>query len=313
LPKIIREYNKLPSNIRSELPDLNDLTGKEWSQLSRSINTYNGPIAEKRRLHGAAFPLSLADHFIKIYTHKGDWVLDPFMGVGTTGDVAEILDRNFVGFEISRKFFQIARKGIDPADARYFEYAQKPNSAKFERKLFNESCLNLKERIAPETINLTLTSPPYGHLLNNIAQSFAAYTYSKNIYKNKGRKLASAYTNKPEDFGNQSLEAYCASIDRVMGQLYIATAPSGYNVWVVRDYREMTGHLPYINLHSQIIKLAQKNNWVLSDIVVWDQTRQRHLVKLGGKRSRRFYFNIGHSFILSFRKNIPGEKFRNAF
>jgi DNA modification methylase len=313
VPKVIREYNKLSSAIRSQLPDLNDLTGKEWSQLSRSINIYNGPIAEKRRLHGAAFPPSLAEHFIKIYTRKADWVLDPFMGVGTTGDVAEIFGRNFMGFEISRKFFQLARKGIDSVDARYFEYVKESKGLKTEKRLFNESCLNLCKYISPDTVTLTITSPPYGHLLKNIARSFAAYTYSKNIYKDKGRKLTSAYTNKAEDFGNQSLESYCDSVSELMKQLYLVTTPSGYNVWVVRDHREMTSHLPYINLHGKIIELAQKNSWVLSDIVMWDQTKQRHLVKLGGKRSRRFYFNIGHSFILAFRKNIPGEKFRNAF
>ena len=122
MPKIIREYNKLPADTLFGFSELNDLDGKEWSRLSRWINVYEGPIANKRRLHGAAFPPSLAEHFIKIYTRRGDWVLDPFMGVGTTGDAAEMLGKNFYGFEVSRKFLTLAKKGLDHADARYFEY-----------------------------------------------------------------------------------------------------------------------------------------------------------------------------------------------
>ena len=313
MPKIIREYNKLPTDTLLGFSELNDIDGKEWSRLSRSINVYEGPIANKRRLHGAAFPPSLAEHFIKIYTRPGDWVLDPFMGVGTTGDAAEMLGRHFYGFEISKKFIALARRGIDPADARYFEYVQNKISRRPEKKFFNASCLGLDKYVPANSVHLSLTSPPYGHLLNKIARSFAAYTYSKNIYKNNGRKLASAYTKRSDDFGNQSLEEYCDSVSQVMKKLYHAAIPSGYNVWVVRDYREMTGHFPYINLHGKIIELATKHGWILTDTVIWDQTRQRHLVKLGGKKTRRFYFNIGHSFILIFRKNIPGEKFRNAF
>lgn len=313
MAKIIREYNRLPADIRSTVVDLNDLDGKEWAHLSRSVNLYNGPIASKRRVHGAAFPPSLAEHIIKIYTRIGDWVLDPFMGVGTVGDVAEVLNRNFYGFEISKKFFKLADKGIDPLDARYFGYPRSNYNARPEKILFNTSCLELESRIPSESVALSLTSPPYANLLNKIASSFAAYTYSKNIYKGKGRKLPSSYTRQPEDLGNLSLEEYANAISWLMKSLYMVTKAGGYNVWVVRDYREMTNHLPYVNLHGKLIELATQNGWILVDIVIWDQTQQRHLVKLGGKICRRFYFNIGHSFILSFRKNLPGEKFRNAY
>ena len=313
MPKVIREYNKLPGVTRSKLVDLNDLDGKEWAQLSRSVNVYEGPIAKKRRIHGAAFPPSLAEHFIKIYSRVGDWILDPFMGVGTVADVAQILKRNFYGFEVSKKFYKLAQKGIDPLDAKYYGYLAKNHKSETKRIYFNTSSLHLESSIPTESVALTLTSPPYANLLNKIAVAFAAYTYSKNIYKGKGRKLPSSYTRKAEDLGNLSLEEYADSILSLMKSLYMVTKPGGYNVWVVRDYREMTNHLPYVNLHGKLIELATRSGWILADIVIWDQTRQRHLVKLGGKICRRFYFNIGHSFILSFRKNIPGEKFRNAY
>ena len=84
--KIIKEYNRLPKEKREMIKPLNDISGSEWASLSKSIVTYGGSIAEKRRLHGAAYPIELVEHFIKIFTLQGDNVLDPFMGVGTTAD-----------------------------------------------------------------------------------------------------------------------------------------------------------------------------------------------------------------------------------
>ena len=86
-----------------------------------------------------------------------------------------------------------------------------------------------------------------------------------------------------------------------------------YNVWVVRDYRDTKNNIPYVNLHGNIAKVATEVGWVLFDIVIWDQSSQRKLVRLGGNKSRRYYFNIGYSYILVFRKNMQGEKLKNGY
>ena len=44
MSKIIKEYNQLSSDIKGKVKLLNDLTGKEWVKLSKSIVTYSGPI-----------------------------------------------------------------------------------------------------------------------------------------------------------------------------------------------------------------------------------------------------------------------------
>ena len=48
--------------------ELNDLTGKEWAQASRSVQAYPDVRSEKQRRHGAAFPMSLARQQISVYT-----------------------------------------------------------------------------------------------------------------------------------------------------------------------------------------------------------------------------------------------------
>ena len=51
-------------------------------------------------------PVLLMEHLIKLFSKKGDVILDPFCGSGTTGVAAENTDRCFIGIEISREFFE---------------------------------------------------------------------------------------------------------------------------------------------------------------------------------------------------------------
>lgn len=306
MPKIIKEYNKLCKKTKKNIKYLNQLSGSEWTKLSKSVVKYGGPIAKKRKKHGAAFPVELAEHFIKIYTCEGDTVLDPFMGVGTTADACTLLNRNCYGFELNDDFFNLAQEGIDEKDAKDREVHD------IEINVFNENCMKLDDYIEDNSIDLIVTSPPYADHLHKVAKEFAGYTYDKNIYKGQGRELATPYSEHEKDFGNMSLEEYEESVECLMKKLYNVANPGAFNVWVVRDYRDVQNHAPYVNLHSKIIERASQSGWILIDVVIWDQSEQRKLVKLGGIKSRRFYFNIGHTFILIFRKNIKGEKFKNV-
>lgn len=302
-----REFHKLPREVEQGLNPLNDLSGSEWSQASLSVKEYGGYIASKRRAHGAAFPLSLAKDLIQIFTRAGDTVLDPFVGVGTTADAAQLTGRHAIGFDISPEFIRLAQNGIDDSDRTPLDF-----KASVRVELFNESCERLRRHVADASVDLVLTSPPYCNLLNVTTGRFASSTYGRNIYRGKGRILAKPYTSLPEDFGNLDFPKYSQKIRRLMEALLAVAKPGSYNVWVVRDFRDMENGVPYLNLHSRIVELGCAAGWILTDIVIWDQTRQRHLVKLGGQRKRRFYFNIGHSFLVVFRKNLAEERFRNA-
>ena len=54
--------------------------------------------------HSAVFPDSLPEWFINLFTEVGDWVLDPFMGSGTTLKVAERMARNSIGIDIQQEY-----------------------------------------------------------------------------------------------------------------------------------------------------------------------------------------------------------------
>lgn len=62
--------------------------------------------------HSAAFPKALPQWFIKLFTREGDWVLDPFVGSGTTSIAARELARNSVGIEIKQDYCTMARQEL---------------------------------------------------------------------------------------------------------------------------------------------------------------------------------------------------------
>ncbi len=63
--------------------------------------------------HSAAFPVSLPEWFIRLFTRPNDIVLDPFLGSGTTAVAAKINDRRYIGIEISKEFCNISEKRIN--------------------------------------------------------------------------------------------------------------------------------------------------------------------------------------------------------
>lgn len=65
--------------------------------------------------HPAIFPEQLANDHILSWSNEGDTVFDPFMGSGTTGKMAKLLNRNFIGIELDTTYFDIACKRIEEA------------------------------------------------------------------------------------------------------------------------------------------------------------------------------------------------------
>jgi DNA modification methylase len=67
---------------------------------------------KKGHNHPAPFPEKLAHDHIISWSNEGDTVLDPFMGSGTTGVACKNLNRNFIGIELDKNYYEIAKKRI---------------------------------------------------------------------------------------------------------------------------------------------------------------------------------------------------------
>src|SRR3989344_894836 len=69
--------------------------------------------------HSAAFPKELPEWFIKLFTKKNDWVLDPFLGSGTTSEVAQRMGRNSIGIDIMPEYVDMAKEKVAQKESLY--------------------------------------------------------------------------------------------------------------------------------------------------------------------------------------------------
>lgn len=76
-------------------------------------NVLQGPVGGGlRKTHSAVFPEYLPEFFIKLLSNEGDLVLDPFMGSGTTVEVAERLGRVGAGIEVDKAIYKETRRRL---------------------------------------------------------------------------------------------------------------------------------------------------------------------------------------------------------
>ena len=66
-----------------------------------------------KTLHPTQKPVSLCEYFIKTYSNKGDIILDPFIGSGTTAVAAVNTGRKYIGFEKEEEYFDIAQNRLE--------------------------------------------------------------------------------------------------------------------------------------------------------------------------------------------------------
>ena len=129
---------------------LNNLTGTEWIKFTRSWFEHHPPPRNKKQsehLHPAKFPEDLIANFINFFTKEGMWVLDPFVGTGSTLVACDQTKRNGIGVELTKKWADIATNRTD-------------------QYVILGDCRDLKEYNLPE-LDFSISSPPYWDMLSH--------------------------------------------------------------------------------------------------------------------------------------------------
>ena len=83
---------------------------QEFTNYPRNILEFK---LDNKKFHSTQKPVLLLEYLIKTYTNENDTVLDFTMGSGTTGVACKNLNRNFIGIELDKKYFDIAEKRIN--------------------------------------------------------------------------------------------------------------------------------------------------------------------------------------------------------
>jgi DNA modification methylase len=109
----VKDKNKYTFNLDDvKVPALNYRPDRYKTQLKNPTDVWRISMVsgnfEERTAHPAQYPEELIERIILTGTNKGDVVLDPFMGSGTTAAVAKKLGRHYIGFETVPEYCTIA-------------------------------------------------------------------------------------------------------------------------------------------------------------------------------------------------------------
>jgi len=93
------------------LPSQATLTRDHFMALTTDVWEF-GPESATRAGHPAPFPVELPERLIHLYTYRGDLVLDPFLGVGTTAVAAVRTGRHYAGYDTDPSYVEKAEARV---------------------------------------------------------------------------------------------------------------------------------------------------------------------------------------------------------
>jgi DNA modification methylase len=264
---------------------LNDLTGKEWIKFSKSWFVHRPPRRkEDELLHPAKFPESLVEEFISFFTKKGEWILDPFMGTGSTMLAAGKLDRNAVGIELSEDYCDSAKRRIKRNNFST-ELISICGSSEKLSELINS---NIKKNIL---FDYVITSPPYWNQLerNSLRQK---------VRLNKG--LSTKYSDDKNDLGNvKDYQGFIQKQAEIFDNVFDCTKPDGY-LTIITNNVYFKGRLFPLAFDTAVsLTNRGEKSWILKDEKIWLQD-DKPLVALGINNA--WVSNRHHQYCLIFRK-----------
>lgn len=278
----------------------NGLSATEWASLSSSVwNDVSSVRAKKHLDHGATYPEKLCDRLIAMYSKIGDTVLDPFLGTGTTVVSAIKNKRHGIGIELTDRFFSVASESIESlvssTQLTLFDSSEQFGTY----QLIQGDCSVMLREIPDESVQLTITSPPYADLIHKVVED-RTKAHKKSRFVTENNATTNLYSDDDRDLGNMPMEQYLKQVEKIMVELYRSTKKGGYNAWVVKDFRDTKNGIPYVDLHSKIAAAGERAGFLYHDLIIWDQNAHRKLVLLGYPST--FYVNQNHSYIVIMRK-----------
>jgi DNA modification methylase len=264
---------------------LNELTGKEWIKFSKSWFIHRPPRRKKDEiLHPAKFPESLVEEFISFFTKEGEWVFDPFMGTGSTLLSAGCLNRNAVAIEISKEYFNIAKKRLTKENYTSKLFALNGSSETLHNVLKKNDLHKIK-------FNYIITSPPYWNQLER-------HSIRQKVRSDKG--LATKYSENKNDLGNiLDYDEFLERQAKIFDNVFSITKKNSYLTIITNNvyYKGRLFPLAYDTAIS-LTKRGDKS-WVLKDEKIWLQD-DKALIALGVNNA--WVSNRHHQYCLIFRK-----------
>jgi DNA modification methylase len=266
---------------------INCLTPKEWLKCQLGVwrFTYEGRDVRDKTVHPATFPIALAHKIIKLFSHKGELVLDPFVGSGTTLLAAQDLGRNGVGFDLQEKYIKLT-------ESRLAKNAQLFSDAKQIAVCDNAS--NISQYLPNESISLIFTSPPYANLLNRHRKN-----KSRRNRNNEQLGKIEQYSQDPRDLGTMPLKEYTEKMGDIFEQLLPIMRSKTHCVINVPD---MWWENHRVTIHVSLIEELRRRGYELRNVIIWDRTNLVNQIGIFGWPSNYITMGVTFEYLLDFWK-----------
>jgi DNA modification methylase len=272
---------------------LNDLSGRDWIKFTKSWFVHRPePRGDRKIRHPASFPESLVREFVSFFTRKGELVVDPFLGTGSTLVAALETRRSGIGFEIVKKYADIARGRVKDALTQNAVRGGPESGSSWTRILTADSSKLSKiwrERGFPPA-DYCITSPPYWNQLR------------RSHMRQKGRVEKgwdTAYSDDPDEIGNiEDYHDFLSALKRTFDEVYKIMRPKGY-LTIITNNVFSDGRMYPLAFDTVSTLSQQPFAWTPKDEKVWCQD-DKTLLPLGVFNA--WVGNRHHQYCLIFRK-----------
>ncbi|MBX0313221.1 MAG: site-specific DNA-methyltransferase [Sulfurihydrogenibium sp.] len=278
---------------------MNDLDGKEWVKLTKSVwhditnvkeymNVEDAlqtgvlfsrpsPRDELTKMHPATFADDDIAKLVRFFTKEKEIVLDPFMGVGSSGVASIRENRNFIGIELYEYWFDIAKKRIESI-----------GSSEVSVKLYCGDSYDVMKEFEDDSVDFIVTSPPYWGILNKIDHK------AKERVKDG---LKTDYGKDERDLSNvESYYDFLKALEMHFREYYRVLKSKKYVAIIVSDFRHKQR---YYMFHADIGNLLENVGFVLQGLVILVQDNKK-LYPYGYPTT--YVPNISNQFIVLVRK-----------
>ena len=251
------------------------MDGKRWLKNSISIwSDIKKSKIERNLSHPAIFPVMLVERLLECFSIEDDFVLDPFVGSGSTLIGAWRSNRYSLGLDLKEEY----KKEYEGRKAK------EDNEDKYEPDYVVDNAVNVDDYVDKD-VDLTISSFPYWDIMNRDRTA-----------DNKGIRN---YGNKDGDVSNiKDYNKFLGKLKNVFNEVYNLTSIGGYCCLVVMDIRKKDKFYP---LHMDVSEFMRDIGFELDDIIIWDRRDEYNNLKPLGY-PYVFRVNKVHEFIMIFQK-----------
>jgi DNA modification methylase len=275
------------------------ITAKEWVKGQVAIQEfevteddikefyYGARDVRDKNVHPAVFPIALPTHFIKTLTHKGELVLDPFSGIGTTLLAAQDLGRNAVGFDLKEEYIEVTKKRLGQ---------QKIANDGTKQIAILDDAHNIPEYLEENTVSLCITSPPYANML---AHKRLNKSMRGDLRKNDHYLKVQQYSSDPADLGTMQNEKFAKSLEEIYSGIIPLLKKRAHCVININDVWENNKRTP---THMYVVQALEKAGFEFRNTFIWDKRNLVNKVGIFGWPNNFISLGATMEFILDFWK-----------